>query len=62
MSIWPRKTSCRRGTLENRELHRRWVMRKSVRARRPWMRWKNERVVLGRRVRLKGQQGMVGFK
>ena len=27
--IWPRRTSCRRGTLENRGLHTRWIMRKA---------------------------------
>lgn len=31
--IWPRKTSYRRATLENRGCHTRWIMRKTWRKR-----------------------------
>lgn len=46
MLIRPRKTSCRRGALENKAIHPRWVVRKSGKARRPRIRWKSNRVIL----------------
>lgn len=45
--IRPGKTSCRRGLKIPEWLHNRWIMRKSIRASRPWLGWKKKKIDLG---------------
>ena len=60
----PTKTAYKKGTLENKGIHCRWVMRKSRGTRRPWIRRTSKRVVLEEteEKRLKSGQGTIGFK
>lgn len=45
--IRPGKTSCRRELYIPEGLHSRWITRKSIRARRPRLGWKNKKLDLG---------------